>query len=275
MSQNVEVAPLGKAPDSWTAWVRTPFVALSRKPKVMWSILASTALLIVALVFWQNQVSTRDQQAEAELFDAELKLAQLVEHTEKTANAGSKTDEDPVPTRFSWDVVDRLRGMEQKIDLSSATAEIERVAKNFAGSPAAYEALFLLGTLSHIQGQQDAARSYLEQALDQAPDAFASASAALSLGILFEDLKQLDQAKTLFSNALSEGVEALRGEALMALARVSTTTQNYTEARSYYEQLLKELPDSPYAERAQALRDALPGAVGEDTTISQDEGASP
>src|SRR5690606_18846574 len=98
--------------------------------------------------------------------------------------------------------------------------KLKNVAEEFSGTRAGFEAAVALGNLHLQHGQAEAAIEWFKKASGAAPSRFEEALALYSQGVALEDTGKTKEALAAYIDALNQGQEPLKGELLMAKARV-------------------------------------------------------
>ncbi|MBI3555718.1 MAG: tetratricopeptide repeat protein, partial [Deltaproteobacteria bacterium] len=96
---------------------------------------------------------------------------------------------------------------------------VEKVAKNFAGSRASFEAFLLIGDAYFQHGNAAKAVDYYKLASDNAKPRAARPMAQYSLAYAYENMKNHDGAVDSLRHVISSGDKTLKADSMMALAR--------------------------------------------------------
>jgi len=131
------------------------------------------------------------------------------------------------------------------------------VSQNFNGTRAASDAQMKLGALYFDHGDFAKALSWYEKAKDST-SGFERAVALSSVGYSYENLGKPGEAVAVFQKALELGEGSLKGDLLMAIARCQETLHDSSKARSIYDRILSELPNTEYAKAADINKAQLP-----------------
>ena len=108
-----------------------------------------------------------------------------------------------------------------------------------------------------VHGEFTKALPWYEKASDSAPDSFEKALAFSSLGYVHESLGKPTEALQSFQKALNLGEGSLKGDLLMGVARSYEAVHDSANARSTYDKILTELPNTEYAKSAELFKDQL------------------
>lgn len=141
---------------------------------------------------------------------------------------------------------------------SKTVSELNQILKNRSSSERVlYEAAFRLGTLYLEHRQPEKAASPLRDGVAFSKSGIQRASIQYLLGSALEQANQAKEALGAFQEGLSQNVDAMKGEFLLALVRVHLQRKDLEQAKMVSERISKELAGSPFAETAkQLLKDA-------------------
>ena len=133
-------------------------------------------------------------------------------------------------------------------------AELEKVVDQFPGTQGAFEAALKAGGLwmdSNAADGRERAKAAFERALSLATTPLDRASSALLLAGALESLKQWDPAFAMLEKAERQGEALIRGEILLAQARVREMQNRHEDAKAIRNRVIKELPGSEAAREAE------------------------
>ena len=116
-----------------------------------------------------------------------------------------------------------------------------------------FEASVKLGNLYLDHGQVEKAVPALKSTIGFAKTNFQKASAFYLLGSAQERANQLKEAIESYQQSISQGVDAIKGEAMLGTVRVELKLNDKEKAKLFVEKLNKELPGSKTAQEAEAL----------------------
>jgi TolA-binding protein len=139
----------------------------------------------------------------------------------------------------------------------SSLEKIEKVSQNFAKTRAAYEAEIWLGDFYLNHNQAPLAISHFEKAILNHTGAYEQALAAYSLGTAYENSGKWAEAQGAYEKSILFSDIGLRGEILLALARMQEQLQQKDRAKATYDQIIQQLPNTDYSRTAQALKARL------------------
>ena len=228
---------------------------LGHSKGVMISVGVLLGIAVAIALFFQH----RDAQAKIgrnALFSAhrtlESELKALVPPAPPAANKGEKAPPPP--------------GLEsvyfQKLDVDSKFPEtvkkLKGIVEQFGSSRAGFDAAVTLADLYFNHGENAKSETWYSKALVLGPpNTFEKAVVLSSLGYVQENSGKLDNAISFFDQAFKLGEASLKGDLLMALARCYEAMHNTVKARSAYEQILTDLPNTEYAKTAELLKAQL------------------
>ncbi|MBS1961472.1 MAG: tetratricopeptide repeat protein [Bdellovibrionales bacterium] len=245
--------------------------AASKQRKLV--IAAGIVILAAALagsLYLTKRSAFRSQASEA-LFKARTKLAadlksygdslapakeaKKAESTAKDAKGKAAKKETPVAPSLEFakfDVSEKLK---------DGVAALEKVAEDFPGTMAGFDARMELGGLyfDHATGPADYehASQWFGSASTTAPGNEQTIAALYNLGYAQEALgKCADSVKT-FDRALNSGSGPLLGELLLSKARCQETLGDKAGAKATYENVIKQLPNTESAKTAETKKATL------------------
>jgi predicted negative regulator of RcsB-dependent stress response len=196
---------------------------------------AGLVLVFVAglgFAFYTNHHEKEELAANSALYNAKKTLLTALE---KAPKAGA-----------DWDK-----------DLRSQIAGAEKVAAEFAGTKAAFEANLILGDAYFDHGEPAKAIDYYKAATNVGRPKTLKALALLSLSYAYENAKRPDDAVAALQSAIATGDKAVRAEALLALGRNLEIKGDKPRALEQYELVAREFPGSALARTAEIQRAQL------------------
>lgn len=139
---------------------------------------------------------------------------------------------------------------------AAATKSLEKIAKDYPGTLAGYEAQMRLAEQQLNSGDVKVAITEYQKALDSAPSKPLKAFARYGRGYAHEKNHDYDSAVKDYQEALRFDFKSLKPELLLGLARVSQSKGDSAKALEYYNMIAAEFPGTPYAQFAQAQKSA-------------------
>ena len=130
--------------------------------------------------------------------------------------------------------------------------------RDFRRSRAAFDARLKLGDLYYNHGDSVKALIWFQKAAETSPRAFEKVFALSSVGYAQENQGKYPEAITAFQTALDMGEPAMRADLLLSLARCNEATHDLAKARSLYDQVLVEFPNSENSQLAELFKSQLP-----------------
>lgn len=222
------------------------------------------AAALAASLYLSKRSAFRSQASEA-LFKARTKLAadmkaygdSLKPAETPAKDAKAKTAKKEAPAAPSLEFVK----FDVSAKLKDGIAALEKVAEDFPGTMAGFDARMELGGLYYDHAENSAAYEHaarwFESASTSAPANEQTIAALYNLGYAQEALgKCADSVKT-FDRALNSGSGPLLGELLLSKARCQLTLGDKAGAKGTYESLIKQLPNTEYAKQAETKKAAL------------------
>ena len=145
--------------------------------------------------------------------------------------------------------------------LKEGTAALAKVAEEFPGTLAGFDAQMQLGSLYYDHGEGAAgyekALTWFEAAASSAPSNDQATAALYNLGYTQEALNRCADSVKSFDRALNSGSGPFLGELLRGKARCQETLGDKAGAKSTYENMIKQLPGTEYAKVAEAKKASL------------------
>ncbi|MBY0472650.1 hypothetical protein K2X30_15905 [bacterium] len=137
------------------------------------------------------------------------------------------------------------------------TDKLRDVVQKFPSSRAAFEARLALGDYYFNHNEAEKSLEWYQGAADTAHNGFEKALSLYSLGYSFEKVDKHADAATAFEKGVGMGIAGLKGELLLGAGRNYSLAKNKAKAVSTLDQVIKELPNSPYSHEAQKLKGQL------------------
>ena len=186
----------------------------------------------------------------------EKKLTALAEAAKPAApeTAKDKAPAKPAPANSNMVAYKRL---DVDTELADGVRALKNVAEKFSGTRAAFDARLQLGDLYYRHGQADKAVPLYQKAVETSPGPFQKGLALSSLGYALENSGKLSEAVQTFEKAIGLGEASLKGDLLLAVARCQEGLHDTAKARSTYDQIVSQLPNTEYSRSAQTLKAKL------------------
>ena len=138
-----------------------------------------------------------------------------------------------------------------------AVKKLKAVDQDFTKTRPAFEARLKLGNLYFNHGNFEKALPWFQKAVDTAPAKLEKALALSAVGYTYENLGKGNTAIQSFQKAIDLGESSVKGELLIAIARCYEEIHDTAKARSTYDQILSELPNTEYAKNAEVYKSQL------------------
>ncbi len=204
-------------------------------PTTVWTIVGALTVIGVGIYFYQQTTDKKDQEGRSALYKVEKTFEEELSAIPQAERApGLKLD---VDTKFSK-TISELNGM-----ISSKTAPTRVL----------FEAGLKLGNIYLDYGKAESAIPALKTTSGFAKSSFQKASAYFLLGSAQEKAKLLKEALESYQQSVAEGIDALKGEAMLGMIRVDLQLNDKEKAKLFAEKLNKELPGSKPAQEAESL----------------------
>lgn len=196
-----------------------------------------------------------------------LYVAQKAYETELKALAGVKTTQpsqiDEKALRAEAEIsgkrMDELAFSKLDVDAKfpDTVKKYRAVIADFDGTRAAHEARMALGALYFNHGESAKAVPLFQAAVSSANGNAEKAMAYQSWGYAHENDGKPNEAITAFDRAAGYSEGAIKGNALLSVARNYEATRDVAKARSIYDQILSQLPNTDAAKTAETLKAKL------------------
>ncbi len=257
-----------KSPDEFLAALKRAGDAAAKNGKLVAAIAGLVLVAAAVAAYVASQRAERASEARNALY-----LAQKAEETElkavasamapaskakpaapKAPNAKAAPEApaqaDPATVAYARFDVDAK--------LADTVKKYQSVIKDFDGTRAAFEARLALGALYLNHGEAPKATPWFEQAVNAAPNANERSFALNALGHAQESAGKFTEAHASYERALNQGVEGMKGELLLSMARAQLGAGDPAKARALYDRVISELPESDDARTAEQLKTQLP-----------------
>lgn len=233
--------------------------ASKQKKAVIVAMVILLAATLAASLYLNKRNTFRAQAAEA-LFKARQSLAtEMKAYSDSIKPAEKKTDKktDKAPAapdmtfaKFDVDTV-----------LKSGISGLEKVAEEFSGTQAGFDAKMELGGIyfDHSTGSAafGKASEWFDRAASSAPTNEQSITALYNLGYAQEALGRCADSVKTFDRALNSGSGPFQAELFRAKARCQETLGDKAAAKTTYENMIKTFPNSESARFAEMKKASL------------------
>lgn len=208
--------------------------------------LITGCVLILAVigggVLYTNHQSSRSSAANNALYGAQTSLNTILKTWQTQLPKGqdvqfAKTD---VDAKFG-DVIKKLGA----------------VSDQYAGTRAAFEAEMTVGDLYLNHGDAAKAIPAFDKATTEAPKSLDRANALSGLGYARESSGNFAGALEAYESALKVGEASLKGDLLLSVARSHELLKEPEKARSTYDEIITQLPNTGAAKQAELLKAKL------------------
>ena len=266
--------------DGFTKSIYRFFDNMARHSRAFIVLLAVGFVIAAVIGFTLNQREMRSGEAKNALFNAqkasekELKALALVMKPPAPDKKAAAEEADEVDGAKPTDAAAKAKKAAPKppegnpSDIEFAKFDVDGklpesvkaftgVADKFSGSRIGTDAQLALGQLYYQHGQPEKAAAWFQKAADGASGRLDRALAFAALGYSKESSGALPEATQLFEKALDLGEASLKGDLLMAIARCQEGMKDVAKARSTYERITKELPNTDYAKNADVYKGLL------------------
>ncbi|MEO5668293.1 MAG: tetratricopeptide repeat protein [Bdellovibrionota bacterium] len=207
--------------------------------KILSTFVVVAAIFLAGYAFWMKKQESKTLQAFSSLAEADV--------IEMRALRDVKV--------LSQDPVEALRDgpAAQK---SAYVAALEKVRAEHHGTTASVLAALRLGRWFIQNNDLAKAESIYKDVLGEIrgrdSDVYVS-MASEALGVVYEDQNRLDEALKIYNSALTNDKATLRPLLLLGKARVLSSMKKPTEAKTVYDIVVEDYPNSAYSQQARAL----------------------
>jgi len=220
-----------KKPDKFVLKIRSVIEQIVSQPKQLVIGVIFLTLSCGIGMAYLSYTESHEAKARNALFRVQAKLFEKLESLQKPSNVKAKINVDQ--------------------DLRNSVEELQEVAKEFSGTHASFEAYYQLGQLYYQNNEPAKSLDWFSKAAESASGRYEQAMTWSAIGYAHENSNEFSDAIQSFQKALDQGVKILHGDLLLGIARCFEITKNSVEAKSTYEKVLAELPDTSYAEKAE------------------------
>ena len=141
--------------------------------------------------------------------------------------------------------------------LAEGVTKLKAVITDYKGTRPSFDAALVLGDLYFDHGDAAKAVPWYQAAADQAPANFEKAMAIYSLAYAFESAGKYPEALQSYEKSMNLGEPGMKGDLLLAMARTHAQAHDTAKARTVYDQILSQLPNTEYSRSAEMLKGLL------------------
>jgi tetratricopeptide (TPR) repeat protein len=247
-----------KRPDQFVTAIREAFQKLAERPLVVLGVVVGVALVLAGVFFYLSYREDRLVMARNAYYlaakKAEDELKAIVPPTPAKAKKDAPAAEDQAGAELEKAA---LKDLDVDKVFAGSIVELKSVVVAFQGTRPAFDSLLKLGSLYYDHGKPKDAVHWYGLAVEGAPGELDRALALQSLAAAHENAGQPEEAIRKLEESLSYPDFGSRGDALLALARNYEITKNVEKARSTYDRIVSEFPDSAQARVAESYRGLL------------------
>ena len=252
-----------KQPDGFVTGTQGFFESLTKNTSVMVSIGVGVLVVAGAIGFSLSHSEKLSSEAKDALFQAnKLEQADLKALDASLNPAPKEAPKAKQPAKAAE--TKKLSADFAKVDVDAkfgdAIKAYQGVIDKYGKTRAGYEARLAIGNLFYNHGDASKAINWFEQAAQNAPDGLERAISTGSLGYAQEASGKAADAVQSYEKALAlAGNEnpGLRGDLMMATARVHQSMGDAAKAKQDYELVTRELPNTEYAKTAELYKAKL------------------
>jgi len=241
-----------KRPDGFTAAFTGVFDKVSERSTLFVLILGVLLAVSVAIGFYLNHRDAKFAAARNSLYLAGQSL-----QTELKALDSSKNKPKTDAASESDDEITEFKKLDVDAQFPTAVSKLKAVQTEYDGTRSAYEARLKLGSLYFNHGDFSNAVPWYEKAVSSAPSSQEKAMALSALGYAQEGQGKTKEALDVFQKAYSLGEGILQGDLLLGIARCYEALHDSANARSTYDKILTQLPNTEFSKTAELYKDQL------------------
>jgi len=271
-----------KRPDGFLASLHEFFDYVANNANVFLAGVASLLVIGLIVAFFTNRSGARSEVASNALYLAEKELnteiKSLADSSKPAAAKASATharvkagkegveaaEADKKATlalenALAAEAQEKVRYQKMDVDakLPRAVQKLKEVEQTYAGTRPAFEAHLKLGDLYYDHGNYAKSLPWFQKAIEAAPGKLEKALALSSLAYTYENLSQHLEAIQTYQKANSLGQPSVKGDLLLGIARCYEALHDSAKARSTYDQILTELPNSEFSKSAELYKNQL------------------
>jgi tetratricopeptide (TPR) repeat protein len=277
ISETTPVAPKrSKGSDGFTSSIEGLFTGLAKNSRAMVVCVIVLAVIAGGIALYLTRQQARSEEGRNALFLAQksvqdgLKAIAVAEAPPAPATAkvtagevkdakGAKPDPKNDPKKKPEADLEAVAFKKLDVDakVADGVAKLKHVAEEYQGTRAGYEASVQLGNLYYDHGDPAKSAEWFSKASDAAPGQFERALALSSLGYAQENAgKSADAAQT-YERALNLGEGSIKGDVLLGMARSYEALHDSAKAKSTYDKITSELPNTEYSRTAELRKARL------------------
>ncbi len=245
-----------KRPDGFTAMVSSFMKGLSKQTGLFIAILGGLLAIGVGIALYINRLEAKSLSARNAFYQAEKAWETEFKALDARENPKQKESTKEAPSAATEALL--FKKLDVDAQFPEAIKKLKAVDSEFATTRSAYEARLKLANLYYHHGNYEKALPWYQKALETAPNKLEKAIALTSLGYTLESLGKPTDALQFFQKAVNLGEGSLKGDLLLAVARNYEALQDTANARSTYEKIILELPNTEFSKAAETYKAQLP-----------------
>lgn len=261
-----------KRPDGFLASLHEFFDYVANNANVFLAGIAGLLIVGSIVAYMMNRSGARSEDASDALYLAEKALNNEIKSiaalskpaaaqtsAKKTNVEGAKKSAAGEEDAVAAEAREKLRYQKMDVDakLPRAVQKLKEVEQSFTGTRSAFEARLKLGDLYYNHGDYAKSLPWFQKAVDSAPGKLEKALALSSVGYTYENLAQQNEAIQSYQKANSLGQPTVKGDLLLGIARCYEALHDSAKARSTYDQILTELPNTEFSKSAELYKNQL------------------
>ena len=248
----------GKSAD-FLGMVQDFFGSLAKHSRGLIGFLVVLVIVGGGVSYFMNQRETQSGEARNILFLAEQTVdtqTKTLAEKDRLTDLSDKSKVTPVKTPAETDTVD-FKKLDVDTVYKNSVEKLQGISTKYAGTRPAFEAELYLGNLYYKHGNSTQALTWYQKAMSGARGSLEKAFAFSALGYAQENTQQYQPALQSFESGLNLGESMIKGDLLLAMARVQAKLGQKDLAKGTYDRILKELPNTEFAKSAEHLKGLL------------------
>lgn len=204
----------------------------------------AVAILVLALLSAGYALWRKNQESKALQAFSTLSQADLIEM--RVVKESKVLSQDPVEALTEGSEADR----------TAYLGALEKVRADHKGTTASHLAALRLGRWNVAKGDLPKAEALYREALSEIRGRDSQIFVSMvseALGVVLENQERWDDALKAYESGLSAEDKTLRPLLLLSKARVLSNQKKVDEAKSVYDSVVQEYPNSSYSQQARAL----------------------
>lgn len=255
-----------KGTDEFTSDVSGFFETLAKNWHAVVAVIVLAVIGSGVAVFMMTKKEERVDQGRNALFLAEKNLDEQMKKMAQPAETSSNLEaavKDPkaanaarMKAAAEADAVS-YQHFDVDAKLGDTVKQLQAIGQGYPNTRPGYEAMMLLGKLYLDHGQALKAQEWFVKSTESAPTKLDKALAWSSAGYANENDGKFKEAIEAFDKAIAQGEGVLKGDVMMGKARSYQALKDNGQAKTTYDQIISQLPNTEYSKSAESLKARL------------------